>query len=450
MRSRGRQCTLWASGALGSLSVAVVIFLASGTASTIITKFIFTSRAAGRHGREHEFLKPWFNAWTMFFGMALCLIVHLVEARRNASRRSPKHKDRHPPVGRRALWRQRVRLVLVVGVPAMCDVVGTYLMNVGFLWITTSVWQMLRGSVIVFTAVLKVTYRHKRIYPAGTAPPARGNKRTRLHSEILGTVVVLVGVSLVGLSAFYTPGEASGGGGDDVGSSASSGAGGGGGGHGVGVTKMVAGIALVVLSELMIAIQTIVEEKLLHDVRASATLLVGIQGVWGLVVCSLVCMPLAQVLPGDDGDGIREDTLDTLEMLGNSWALVALNAAFALNVLVLNVYILVVIAKADAMLMNLLDPVRTLFVWGVMLLVHYAISPAHGESLNWWSFLELGGFAVLVLGLFLYNGVVRFRCLPLGKNEAASPRPSTAARGEEDEGSGEREPLVPDASLKQL
>jgi hypothetical protein len=54
---------------------------------------------------------------------------------------------------RQAIGGWSIRLVMFV--PALCDFVATYLINVGLLWIDASIWQMIRGSELVFTALIR-------------------------------------------------------------------------------------------------------------------------------------------------------------------------------------------------------------------------------------------------------------------------------------------------------
>ena len=43
---------------------------------------------------------------------------------------------------------------LYLWIPALCDLTGTTLMNVGLIYTSASIYQMLRGSVVLFTGTL--------------------------------------------------------------------------------------------------------------------------------------------------------------------------------------------------------------------------------------------------------------------------------------------------------
>lgn len=54
----------------------------------------------------------------------------------------------------------------------------------------------------------------------------------------------------------------------------------------------------------------------------------------------------------------------------------------------------------------MLDAARVLFIW-VALLAAHRIDSSKGEMWSEWSWLELGGFVVVTLGLFTYNKVIQ-------------------------------------------
>merc|ERR1719396_170747 len=55
----------------------------------------------------------------------------------------------------------------------------------------------------------------------------------------------------------------------------------------------------------------------------------------------------------------------------------------------------------------LVDCMRTAVVWGLQLFLHYAISPKYGNAWTRYSILQFVGFLLLVLGTFVYNGLVQ-------------------------------------------
>lgn len=46
----------------------------------------------------------------------------------------------------------------------MCDMCATCMMNVGLVWIAPSIWQMLRGSMIIFSSIFSVIFLKQKKY----------------------------------------------------------------------------------------------------------------------------------------------------------------------------------------------------------------------------------------------------------------------------------------------
>lgn len=68
------------------------------------------------------------------------------------------------------------------------------------------------------------------------------------------------------------------------------------------------------------------------DMNMDPMKIVGFEGVFGSLMMIFVMLPIAYFLPGPEGVGLHENTLDTLAMIRNSRALqgVLLTDMFAL------------------------------------------------------------------------------------------------------------------------
>jgi drug/metabolite transporter (DMT)-like permease len=74
--------------------------------------------------------------------------------------------------------------VLLLGLPAICDICGTTLMNVGLLFVVPSIYQMTRGALVLFVGLFSVIFL-----------------RRRLHLfQWFALVTVVLGVGIVGLA----------------------------------------------------------------------------------------------------------------------------------------------------------------------------------------------------------------------------------------------------------
>ncbi|KAI0305445.1 hypothetical protein B0F90DRAFT_1698097 [Multifurca ochricompacta] len=74
--------------------------------------------------------------------------------------------------------------ILLLWLPALCDLTGTTLMNIGLLYTPVSIYQMTRGALVLFVGILSVLFLRRRLH---------------LY-QWLSLLAVMAGVSLVGFS----------------------------------------------------------------------------------------------------------------------------------------------------------------------------------------------------------------------------------------------------------
>lgn len=104
----------------------------------------------------------------------------------------------------------------------------------------------------------------------------------------------------------------------------------------------------------------------------------------------------------------HEDFGDTFVQLSNSTTLCFYCVFYMVAILAYNVSANTVTQCLSAVVRSILEACRTMGVWLVSLLIFYAAgtscsTKAFGERWTAWSFLELTGFGVLLLGTFAYK-----------------------------------------------
>lgn len=95
----------------------------------------------GIDGHEKVFAKPIMMLLLMFSGMSPAILFWLIQ-----QYFFTKPEDRETV---------KLRTLLILIVPCLCDLICTLLLLVAQLYITASLWQMMRGTVIIITALLK-------------------------------------------------------------------------------------------------------------------------------------------------------------------------------------------------------------------------------------------------------------------------------------------------------
>ena len=76
------------------------------------------------------------------------------------------------------------RLIFLLALPAVCDICGTTLMNIGLLLVVASIYQMTRGALVLFVALFSVAFLRRRLYVF----------------QWISLLGVVIGVAIVGLS----------------------------------------------------------------------------------------------------------------------------------------------------------------------------------------------------------------------------------------------------------
>jgi drug/metabolite transporter (DMT)-like permease len=373
-----------------AMYVIIACFVLCGTFSTMSGKLLFQCTSQGLDGTTKTFTKPLFQNTGMFFGMTLCLGVyfyHFYNAKKRAGEAAPLLG------GKNVNQVQEVkgsdpRIYYIVAVPAICDFVATYMMNVGLLWINASVWQMVRGSIVLFTALIRWGWLKKKIF----------------NYQWFGVGIVMFALCIIGYSAIL--GE----GGDEQ--------------DAVPMNNKIFGVLLVFFAQMVQATQAVVEEHLLHNVNANAMQVVGLEGLWGLILCVAISMPIAYNIPTP---GLHEDTWDTLTMIKNNpGQIMPILIVYCLVILGFNIFAMKITEAINSVTRSVLDTVRTIFIWFFMTLLHYTVSPTMGEPWNSWCWLQLAGFGVLIFGLFTYYQVFTLPYFEYPDDESMQKDPQLA------------------------
>jgi drug/metabolite transporter (DMT)-like permease len=78
---------------------------------------------------------------------------------------------------------------LLLALPAVCDILGTTLMNAGLLMVAASIYQMTRGALVLFVGLFSVVFLRRKLY----------------LFQWLSLVGVVLGVAVVGLAGAIQP-----------------------------------------------------------------------------------------------------------------------------------------------------------------------------------------------------------------------------------------------------
>mmetsp|Transcript_83655 Transcript_83655/g.174978 ORF Transcript_83655/g.174978 Transcript_83655/m.174978 type:complete len:414 (-) Transcript_83655:322-1563(-) len=384
----------------------IVAMLVLGSWNTLNTKFQFQTcvpiavqyqdieKCPG--GGAKKFDKPWLDNMFMFIGEASLIIVYGLSRRRNrrAEARTLQVDPAQVEQGLLPADQGRKLPLYIFGIPAFCDVFGTGLATVGMQYMDSAIWQMLRSAIIIFSALLSVTFLGKRL------PPYKW----------VAVAIVFVGLVLVGYASMMDPDS-------PAGTTPESGG-----------SEKAFGIALVVGAQLVSAFQMVFEEKLLTgSVKCSAKKVVGMEGLWGGFFMIIILI-LMSTLPGKDA-GHFEYTPQGLEMLAASPTLLVLIPTYMISIAFYNLVGITVGKRMSAVVRCLVDSCRTVVVWAVNLIIFYGFSETYGSPWKPHSWLTAVGFLVLIFGTLMYNEVLPMpKCLQLPEEVAPGDTDSVLER----------------------
>ncbi|CDU23289.1 uncharacterized protein SPSC_01918 [Sporisorium scitamineum] len=284
--------------------------------------------------------------------------------------------------------------------PALCDICGTTLMNVGLLFTPVSIYQMTRGALVLWVGVFSVIFlrRHLHLF------------------QWLSLVTVMMGVSVVGLSGtvFKAP-EATGSfdKDDEIGESA----------------QALLGVLLILFAQLFTASQFVLEEKIMSRYSVEPLLAVGYEGLFGALT-TLVAMPLLHYFVGRTPEG-RGGYFD---MSAGYYQIISVPTVFISSIAIcftiafFNFFGLSVTRNVSATARSTIDTCRTLGIWVVSLTLGWETFKLTSGS------LQVLGFVLLVYGTFLFNGIVR----PPGWCDPYRARGYRQVRADDDETEDER------------
>ncbi|KAF8499731.1 hypothetical protein F5888DRAFT_1793747 [Russula emetica] len=271
------------------------------------------------------------------------------------------------------------RRVLLLWLPALCDLTGTTLMNVGLLYTPVSIYQMTRGALVLFVGIFSVVFLHRRLF----------------FYQWFSLLTVMAGVSLVGFSGslikdtlhqvapslvnFLDPTPATGPPANEPIDEPEA-------------TKVVIGVFFILFAQIFTASQFVIEEEILGRYSVPPLLAVGYEGLFG-TISILILLPLLPLIKPSPSSPAAQwfDLVRGWHQLIDTPSVLYSGIVIACSIALFNFFGLSVTKYIQC---------RTLAIWIVSLLLGW-------EMLMWpISLLQVVGFGLLVYGTFLFNNLV--------------------------------------------
>jgi len=370
-----------ASCGFGALIVFIGALIA-GTACSLTSKVMLSMKSVGMTGEEEEFSYPLFQTFGMFLGMTAGLVMHFIVVQFRIPLPGYNHTkgDYKPINGEIAesdsilespksvpLW-----MYGLLAIPAVFDLVATAFCMFGLRYVNVSIYQMLRGSAIVFVAILK----HYVL----------GDKLKRYQWVGVGwNVVSIILVGTVAILASSSGSTAEGGGSSSK------------------YNNPLVGVCLILMGALVQSLQYAFEEKVMSmEIPAPPLLLIGMEGFWGSLICLFILYPLAYYFHGSDHGSI-ENPFNTIAMISNSPEIQSIFCLYFISIFCYNILACLVTFMLNSVWHAILDNFRPISVWGTDLFIFYVLTTSFGESWTIYSWIQALGLVILLYGTAVYN-----------------------------------------------
>ncbi|KAF8950630.1 hypothetical protein BGZ46_004408 [Entomortierella lignicola] len=241
-------------------------------------------------------------------------------------------------------------------------------MNVGLIYCAASVYQMLRGALVIFTGLLSIIFLGRRL----------------LAFEWFALFTIVLGIATVGLASIVGAKDKT-----IVGDSEPDSD------EAIKAAKAILGIGLVLFAQIFTASQFVLEEKFLSGYHIAPLRAIGYEGLFGTITV-LIGMPILHFTIGVHNPGSYFDLNAGWEQVKNYPQVWIPGIVMLFSISSFNFFGISVTKTICATSRSTIDSCRTLFIWAISL------------YLGWEKFvpLQVVGFAMLVYGTFVFNGVI--------------------------------------------
>ena len=327
------------------------LMLILGTANTLIGKLMDLSK-----GNGHLFNHPYFQTAMMFAGELFCLGFYYLYIKcskeANAEFNTPLQGKKLNRTFREKMGK------FVFAIPSFFDFCASTLMFVGLVLSAPSVYQMMRGFIMVVVALYSVFFLKIKLF----------------KHQIVGVALAFCGVALVGVASILFAASSA--------------------------KNPVLGVIIIVVAQFFAGGVFVTEQLFLEDINVHPLQAVGIEGFSGLCYYLLV-LPIFNIIPCDNPDfcsgGYVENSIEAFSQIADSTVIALCFVGFMISISLFNFTGVTVTRKAGALARSTIDTSRTLLIWFFSIFI------------GWEQFIgmQLAGFFLLVLGTLIYNEIIK-------------------------------------------
>ncbi len=345
-----------------------------GSFCTICFSLQFSEKSLGK-----LYSHVWMQTHNTFLGEFLCLLVYFIMKLFNTSKKEDQEKEKEKGYDtkesdnlvdneRSERSEKGEPSIFIFILTSLCEFISSTLFGYALLNMPTSIYQMLRGGVVVLTSIFSSIFLNK--------------VQSRHH--VLGIFTVVASLVTIGISGIVNIEH-----------------------HNTRRANFVEEI-LVILALFFVAIQYTIQEKILMDYEINPLKIVGLEGMWGLMLYSLF-MPLLLFFRCDNypwrtyictsnerNEWRIEDNFFALQQIMNNNLLLFLVIIAILMVSFYNTLGVNVTKANSAPHRAIADNLKSILIW-----VFFISVPTNIEEQFF--LMQFIGFCLMVLGTSIYN-----------------------------------------------
>ena len=356
----------------------MLLLLITGSINTIANKLKQNTESLGVKYKGHQK----FITFCMFIGEFLCLFFYWLKDGRKKKKFIEDLESTIDTKKKAKFW--------YFLFPALFDILGSSISSISLSFLPSSIYQMFRGAIIIFTCTASILFLKNKYY----------------RQHFLGICIVVIGLIIVGVNAAL-------------------------GGHEEFDSKIVIGIFLVVLSQVFSCLLFISEEKILKRYDVPPLKAVGMEGMWG-VACYIILLIIFYFIrcenwydilkdnicikDSETGELRFENAIFAFKQIWDSWKIKLYLSMYVLSIAFFNFSGLTISKYASATSRTIVDTLRTILVWTFFLVMPFVPDDTK-ESFSW---LQLLGFIILILGGLIYNEILVLKFWGFADNTKAA------------------------------
>ena len=272
--------------------------LLAGTMSTLAAQGANALESMGNDGNVKKFRHPFMQAWGMFLGEIFCMGVFLIERNVRAFSRLKREKMGLPISKDDKVLDAQQFNPFIFSIPAILDATASCISYFGLTMTYAASYQLLRGSSIIFTAILAR-------YFLGRIPS---------NNQIIGIIIVVAGLVTVGATDLISANERADRFKTNSGSKNAE--------DELTLIDVLLGNVLIILAQFLFSIQLTYEEKFITKYKVPVLHVLGLEGIFGFHFMSVLLLIMYFIPVGErfgkNPRAVIEDALDGFYQMRNN------------------------------------------------------------------------------------------------------------------------------------